>query len=728
MAQDRTAGYDMLVQISETEINSQLATAFLAGTIIPTTMAVPVNAGGLVGTATMNFGTPTADLDRPRPQMGLTLPFANSQLDITAPIPATLAPLAGTILIVDAVEIATQGSNQRATMDFNSGAPTVTVTFDPATATLLAPALTAGGLTLAQAQNLMAGQVVTALQTSIGRVDLSPAIPVVDDADPTTIFDLDVTTVNDTSAIDLDCLAFGVRMANDTGGNVNGITQSFIPAGSNSMVMMSNFWLLARVMRPRVAGSLGRPVTDFDTPLRLNRSVPAPGGTGTLTNLEARIEGNRIRVDGRATASGTGWSAESNFTFFISLGLSAGALTVTATTPSVDTDVDLEWWVWLASLGLGGLFGGIVGVIVAAIVLAIVEAIAEGVVSGLISSGVSGSLGSIPSIPLGPIGGGLMLTSVILDDLELRCGIVRSIAVPVKSAGNYTSFGGFAIDLDNGAVRATPAIGSDFTWDPLRGFQALGPTRFTLTGGSWGSLTPVQVSRLPMSTVQIPASLVPWSFDPGFPFSFPDDVVFGARSSDGRYAKVRAWRSLTEGGATRVEWVTWATPVPQLDLATHWSVLERGEVDEYITSNCEFCRSAPVRQCALIEAWPRLMAFPVDYQWCLCGHILEAGEGEVPSPDGPLSYRLEGRQLWIETDMGQSVDCEVCVSAIDRRGLELFTCVQLSQSGIEKRCRACDPRRKDYRVELIPAAAAARAWQPLLKADTVRGAEVELVV
>jgi len=317
---------------------------------------------------------------------------------------------------------------------------------------------------------------------------------------------------------------------------------------------------------------------------------------------------------------------------------------------------------------------------------------------------------------------------VILDDLELRCGIVRSVSVPVKSSGSTTSFGGFAIDLDNGTVRAAPAIGSDLTWDPLRGFRALGPVRLAVTGSSWGSLTPVQVSRLPMSTVLIPAALVPWSMDPGFPFFFHDDVVFGARTSEGRYAKVRAWRSLTEGGAVKVEWVTWATPVPQLDLTTHWSVLERGEIDEYITRDCQFCRSAPVRQCVLIEAWPRLMAFPIDLQWCVCGHILEEGEGEIRSPSGPLSYKLDGRQLWIETDMGQSVDCEVCVSAIDRRGMELFSCVQLSQSGIEKRCRACSDRSKDYRIDFIPAAAAVRAWQPLLKAAAVRPEEVEMAI
>ena len=153
--------------------------------------------------------------------------------------------------------------------------------------------------------------------------------------------------------------------------------------GSQSLVMISNFWLLARVMRPRVADALGLPVTDFDTPLRLNRNVPAPGGEGTLTSLEAQIEGNRIRIDGRATNSGTGWSAVAAFTFFIDITLSGGMINVTATTPLVDTDVDLEWWVWLLSLGLGALFGGIIGVIVAAIVLAIVEAVAEGIVDNL---------------------------------------------------------------------------------------------------------------------------------------------------------------------------------------------------------------------------------------------------------------------------------------------------------------------------------------------------------
>jgi hypothetical protein len=716
MALDRTSGFDMLVQVSENEINNQIATAFLAGALFPSSLSVPVAAGGVAGTANLNFGTPSADLDRPRPRMGLSVPFADSQLQLTAPLPLTLAPLGGTITIVDAIEMVAEGANQLAVMDFNRGAPEVGVAFDTASQAVLAPALAAAGMTLAQAENMMAGIVLARLQADIGRLPLTPPIPVVDDADPTTIFDIDVTTVNDASAADRDCLCFGVRMANDSGGNINGVTTSFIPAGSQSLVMMSNFWLLARVMRPRVASALGRPATDFDTPLRLNRNIPAPGGRGTLTRLEARVEGNRIRVDGRARDSGTGWSAVSNFTFFIDIAISGGALTVTASTPSVDTDVDLEWWVWLVSLGLGALFGGIVGAIVAAVVLAIVEAVAEGIVDNLVAGGIGGALGGIPAIPLGPIGGGITLNAVVLDDLELRCAIVRSLDVPVKSQGTHQSLSGFTVDLDGGGVRSDVRPETDLIWIPGQGIRTQAPCGLTVTGAAYAALSPVAVSRLPLAGSLIPITMIPLSWPPYMPFVPHPEVVFGLRTSEGRYAKASAYRSILAGGTLHLRWLTYDTPVPKLDIAARWSVLARGETTEFIRPDCAFCRSAPVSRCGVFEAWPRLMAFPVDYQWCLCGQVLEAGEGTVASADGPLAYRLDGRRLWIETEMEQSVDCELCVSAIDARGRELFTCIRIAQPGIETVCRPCIPRPWRMALEVLPVEAELAAWRPLFPA------------
>ena len=40
--------------------------------------------------------------------------------------------------------------------------------------------------------------------------------------------------------------------------------------------------------------------------------------------------------------------------------------------------------------------------------------------------------------------------------------------------------------------------------------------------------------------------------------------------------------------------------------------------------------------------------YAVDYEWCLCGTVLDEGDGEVVSPDGPLTYTLEGRRLRIQ--------------------------------------------------------------------------------
>jgi hypothetical protein len=113
MALDRTSGFDMLVQISETELNNQIATAFFAGSLFPAGISVPFNSGGITGIVDLNFETPVADLDRPRPRIGLTVPFSNSQLQITAPLILNLAPLSGTITIVESIIMVTEGNNQR---------------------------------------------------------------------------------------------------------------------------------------------------------------------------------------------------------------------------------------------------------------------------------------------------------------------------------------------------------------------------------------------------------------------------------------------------------------------------------------------------------------------------------------------------------------------------------------------------------------------------------------
>ncbi|MFZ5817345.1 MAG: hypothetical protein ACOY93_18940 [Bacillota bacterium] len=715
MAQDRTSGFDLLVQISETELNNQVAAAAASGLFFPTSISRPVNTLGVTGQLDLNLGIPVVDLDRPRPQMGLTIPFTNSQLAITSPVPATIAPLSGTIVVVDQVQIRSTGGTQQAVMDFTSGAPTVTVTFSPATALLLTPILSGLGITLDQARAALAAQVQASLVADVQRLPLTPQIPVADDSDPITPFSIEVTTVNDTTAADRDALTFGIRTDAASGGNINGVTQSFIPAGGQSVVMMSNFWLLARVVRPRLAAELGLSAADFDTPLRLNRPVPAPGGQGTLTQLEGRVEGNRIRIDGRATASGTGWSAVATFHFFIDLSLSGGQIQITASPAVVDTDVSLEWWVWLLSLGLGALFGGIVGAIVGAIVPAIVEAVAEGLAEQAASQAFDDAVGNIPPIPLGPIGSTLTLTSLLLDDLELRGPIQWGLTFPVKSSGAHMAGGGFTLDLDAGTLHPAGSLLAklDLAWNPATGLSTRNGAGLSVTGYSYGALTPVQLRNLSFATTHLPAASIPPVADLGF-FDIGEAVVFGVRTNQGRLAKVKAWRDLLAGGALRLEWTTYDTPIPTLDIALRWEVMEKGEGTPFVGADFAACTRYTVSRRCTVEAWPRLMAFPVNYQWCLCGTVLQ-GQGKLQHAGGSIAYRVDGRYLTLETEMGQAVDCELCVSAVDAKSRELFTCVPLQIGPTETDCgrgRRFYPKPKLEWIPCDPLVTISR-WEPV---------------
>lgn len=676
MALNHTAGFDVLVQLSEAELNAQ----------IPLIWNVPskFNVLGLQ----LLLDAPVIDFDQPPPDVGLTIAIKGN---------AT-----GTIFIVHPISVFKSPQLQFVQLDFTGGPKALTVTINPI------PNLP--GSFTKQVESGLTAAVKTALNNK--QINLSGNVAVHVDTDPLTIFDIAVTPVNDVSAANRDCLAIGLRTDSGSGGDISQVTTSFIPPGSQSVVMFSNPWLLGSVMRPKVAAELGRPVSDFDHPLRLNTSIPTPIGVGELTRLEASVEGNRIRVDGAAAHSGKGWSATADFTFYIDIGISGGAIVVTATTPAVHLHAHLEWWVKLASLALPGMFGGLANAVVAAVVMAMAKSLAQGIAEKLVATFMAGQIGTFPPVPLGPVGSMLALSSLVLDDLELRGSIVHSHTGPVRSQGSHTSSAPFMVDLETGTVTAT-APATDLAWHPLVGITTRGAAALTITGQAYHALTAVQVMHLPLSGHQVPLALIPFSQPPALPNLAHAAVVCGVRTREGRYARIRAWRSPADGACT-LEWATYDTPVPRLTLDGRWSVLDRGPESAYLAPDCSMCRTGPVSRWGVIDASPWLMEFPVDLQWCLCGTVLKEGEGNVPSPYGPLMYSLAGQQLGIETQMGQAVDCELCVSAVDAQGRELFTCIPLLQSGIETQCRQCVPAERQFRLEVIAAEEALGGWRPLL--------------
>lgn len=96
----------------------------------------------------------------------------------------------------------------------------------------------------------------------------------------------------------------------------------------------------------------------------------------------------------------------------------------------------------------------------------------------------------------------------------------------------------------------------------------------------------------------------------------------------------------------------------------------------------------------------------------MCGHVLEEGSGTVPGPDGPVAYTLTDRRLHLQGELGQTIECEVCVSAIDARGHELYKCINVSQSGVLEACIPCLPR-TPHDIIFRPIGVALQGYRPV---------------
>lgn len=691
MANQNTAGFDLLIQLSEEELNTQLQTQATLGELaIPNSITTNFNLGSISGTAFFNLDLPSISLDAPSPTLIIDIPFQNSSIDVGI----TVSGLSGLITIKHPITVKTDGNSQQALLDFTTGVNDVVFDFDSASEAKLQPAILLG-ISISDMETEGTNAVRDTLENDIQEMAITPPITTNDD-NASVPSSFEVSTINDTSSLDNDILNFGIRMNPSTGGNLNEVNQNFIPADEESVLMIANNYLLFSVIRPQLANSLGIPISRISAPCILNGPVPSPDGEGTIIALKAFVDGSRIKVEGKAIASGTGWDAESKFSFFLSLSLQDGEIVVTNTQPAIDIDVDLEWWVWLVGLGLGVLFGGIVGAIVGAIILSVVKGVVVGIADNILSSGITAGLGNIPPFPLGPIGAGLNLSSLLLDDLELRGNIIRTLNVPILNIGRESSLSSFALSLYNGQRFSynsnSPNI--DVKYSPSRGLDFVNGSRFALSGQSYGGLTPLHIRKMNFTKNRIFSSQIPPVID--IPFIHTGrELVIGIETSKGRLAKARVFKNITHGGRFQIEWSTYDTPTPTVALATNWTTLKSGDRLDPILVNGECCPAYEASMKCKITAWPKLLAFPVDIQWCIDGKILLKADGKVFTRSGELEYKMNGRFLEIKTSIGQMVKSEVCVSIIDAKGIEIFVCKKIGTNGIKTDCPS-------KRIKVIP--------------------------
>lgn len=87
------------------------------------------------------------------------------------------------------------------------------------------------------------------------------------------------------------------------------------------------------------------------------------------------------------------------------------------------------------------------------------------------------------------------------------------------------------------------------------------------------------------------------------------------------------------------------------------------------------------------------VVFPIDYSWCLGGHTL-IGEGSVTIGETTVSYATDDDRCELTLETGDSLRSELCVSALDHRGAELYAQRPIDIEGVE-------PHRVHWGVEKL---------------------------
>jgi hypothetical protein len=282
-----------------------------------------------------------------------------------------------------------------------------------------------------------------------------------------------------------------------------------------------------------------------------------------------------------------------------------------------------------------------------------------------------------PTLPLGPAASGFTINSCILDDLTLSAAFIYAEDRPAKSSREFYAEPGNAFDLDNGLAIGTSGalpFGIDLTWNAGPGGLALRPHGGAAIGlgntPPFEGMTLAQVQRLSYgSNYWIIEGIIPLQVTNS---ATQREWVFGVRTTEGRFAKCGVWRR--PDSIIHFRYVTYDTETASLAITGGWKETRRESVGTGSIIN-------RVEWLGVFQAEPRNMAFPIDFQWCLCGQVLHQGAGTLVTGGHTITYTVDGNTLQVRTEIGKGLKCELCVSAIDNWGREIFTCVPLDRLG-----------------------------------------------
>lgn len=428
MSQDRTHGFDAVV-----EFNERVANDLLPEEILPPVRLAPidVNIGGyrLTGEPEIFFPRdPAADVlafNTTVPDgISLTIPFSAGNMTATGTdgVPHDAA-INGAVGIVHSVTAYTDDAGQRCLgMDFSTLSASH-VQVDITDMTLPFPR--------GAAETILAALVHAYLRDTVQRFSVY-AVDVPENGEPYLPDDFDARVIND------DCAALLISTTPDTTGDRNAFTHSDIPAGADTTVMISSRTLLLHVAAPEILGYLdldGEPSEYFDYAggvLQLRSPVSVSHlvdnilvDSITLTSMRLAAGEGRIDCDAAMSVRGFGYEASATLGGHLDFEMSEdGALTFTYRAGIADVDLRVYPWVWiLIALGIALVptIGGLIGLILP-VLPAIIDPIADRIARRI-------GVGGVESIPLDlPV----EIDSVVLDDLQFSGRAVTPARAPTR--------------------------------------------------------------------------------------------------------------------------------------------------------------------------------------------------------------------------------------------------------------------------------------------------------
>jgi hypothetical protein len=444
---------------------------------------------------------------------------------------------------------------------------------------------------------------------------------------------------------------------------------------------------------------------DFPATLKNPRSVSINNRDVTYTQLSATIPDSNIEVsgtvEGDATSKGVSFSYQASFNIIVTMQSNQGQLLLDTQIKNIDVTVDgLPIWVYVLNPDAGEDARS-----------QITEVLRNSLKKK--TSGIEApDIGGIEQIALtgAALGPDVLLLQGDSASGEMNdsCGLVEVSECRVRLDETDTG-----IDLDRSTDPShnpkhgpgAQSIDVDLLFDWPNGIStqnhAALRTMGTMSETKYARLNPQDIENLNYDYPDAPLSLddIPALSRNRYGLLQGKPLVVGIRTNRGRYTKAKLWKSLY--GTYYLCYTTYNRQIEgaSLDVESYsevqGSLIGQG-TDSVPHVECDPGRGPRLRgsnnvpykiheyrYTATISAKTPLLSPPLSYEWTIENRLIQ-GQGSLSIDKAEIEYQLDGAELQIRTQFGESSSFDVFLRVEDNRGFIFEASKGLTFQGTKK--------------------------------------------